>query len=96
MNKITLKNFFKMLLAGILIVIMMLVQISSFEEEKIPLTFTLGLIVIIAAIIFMLYVTIQISNALYQNKTSLDKIKKEVETAKDKEKIEEVKAEEIK
>lgn len=96
MNKITLRNFFVMLLAGILIVIMMLVQLPAFEGDKVPITYTLGLIVVIAAIIFILYQTIVISNELYEKKTSLDRIAKELNSLKEKEKIEEVKAEEVK
>ena len=78
-----------MLLACLLIIVMMLVQLSDFEQ-KVPLTFTLGLIVMVAACIFILYQTITISNELYKNKTCLDKLNKELQSLKDKEKVEEV------
>ena len=67
----------------------MLVQIPAFEN-KIPLTFTLGLVVMVAACIFILYQTVTISNELYKNKSSLDKISKELQTLKDKEQTETV------
>ena len=92
MNKITLKNFFMMLLACLLIIIMMLVQIPAFEN-KIPFTFTLGLVVMVAACIFILYQTVTISNELYKNKSSLEKISKELDTLKSKEEVETVVAE---
>lgn len=94
MNKITVRNVFVVLLACLLIVIMMLIQISSFED-KIPLTFTLGLIVVIACLIFILYQTITISNKAYKDKclldeknNQIDKLKAELQhlTGKDKEK----------
>ncbi len=94
MNKITVRNVFVVLLACLLIVIMILIQISSFED-KIPLTFTLGLIVVIACLIFILYQTITISNKAYKDKclldeknSQIDKLKAELQhlTGKDKEK----------
>ena len=78
-----------MLLACLLIIVMMLVQLSSFTD-KVPLTFTLGLVVMVAACIFILYQTLTISNDLYKNKSSLDKISKELQTLKDKEQTETV------
>ncbi|MBQ7984281.1 MAG: hypothetical protein IJ250_01435 [Bacteroidales bacterium] len=84
MNKITLKNFFMILLACLLIIVMMLVQLSNFTDQT-PLTFTLGLVVMVAACIFVLYETITISNDLYRNKSSLDRINRELQAYKDKE-----------
>lgn len=78
-----------MLLACLLIIIMMLVQLSNFEE-KIPLTFTLGLVVMVASCLFILYQIITISNELHKSKSLLDKINKELQTLKDKEQIETV------
>lgn len=68
---------------------MMLVQLSDFKEG-VPLTFTLGLIVMVAACIFILYQTITISNELYKNKSSLDKISKELDNLKSQEQVETV------
>lgn len=78
-----------MLLACLLIIVMMLVQLSDFKEG-VPLTFTLGLIVMVAACIFILYQTITISNELYKNKSSLDKISKELDNLKSQEQVETV------
>ncbi len=81
MNKITLRNFFVVLLACLLIVIMMLIQIPSYQD-KIPLTFTLGLIVMIASLIFILYQTTTISNNLYKNNYLLEEKNKQIEQLK--------------
>lgn len=81
MNKITVRNFFVVLLACLLIVIMMLIQIPSYQD-KIPLTFTLGLIVMIASLIFILYQTITISNNLYKNNYLLEEKNKQIEQLK--------------
>lgn len=75
-----------MLLACLLIIIMMLVQLSSFED-KVPLTFTLGFIVMVAACVFILYQTITLSKELHKNKTLLDKTLKELENLKAQEQI---------
>lgn len=64
MNKITLKNFFTMLAAGLLIIAMELLQGPCDEESSFK--FWLGLVIIVCSVAFIIYKTICISNALHK------------------------------
>ena len=73
MNKITLKNFFTTLLAGLLIIAMELLQ-GPCEEES-SFKFWLGLVIIVCAVGFILYQTITISNALHKAQNEVSSMK---------------------
>ncbi|MBQ9254313.1 MAG: hypothetical protein IJ180_11650 [Bacteroidales bacterium] len=73
MNKITLKNFFMMLLAGLLIVAMMIMQWPTGEE--VDFKFWIGLVIIVCAVIFILYESVVISNKYYKTLTELNNVK---------------------
>lgn len=73
MNKITLKNFFAVLLACLLIIAMVIIQGATAEENGI--IFWLGLIIVCCAVIFILYKTVQISQKLSDANTNLNALK---------------------
>lgn len=73
MNKITLKNFFAVLLACLLIIAMVIIQGATAEENGI--IFWLGLIIVCCAVIFILYKTIQISQKLSDSNMELKAVK---------------------
>lgn len=73
MNKITLKNFFAVLLACLLIIAMVIIQGATAEENGI--IFWLGLIIVCCAVIFILYKTVQISQKLSDSNAELNAVK---------------------
>lgn len=73
MNKITLKNFFAVLLACLLIIAMLIIQGATAEENGI--IFWLGLVIVCCAVIFILYKTVQISQKLSDANTNLNALK---------------------
>lgn len=73
MNKITLKNFFTMLAAGLLIIAMELLQGPC--DEKSSFKFWLGLVIIVCAVAFIIYKTITISNALHKAQSEVAAMK---------------------
>ncbi len=85
MNKITLKNFFAVLLACLLIVAMMLLQLPN-TQTVFKFAYIIELIVVVAAVIFILHKMVAISNELAQKTALLDNISKELASLKDKEK----------
>lgn len=81
MNKITLKNFFATSLACLLIIAMMLLQLQNLSPEY-KFAYIIELIVVIAAVIFILYRILTISKELSNKNTTLDNITKELEDLK--------------
>lgn len=73
MNKITLKNFFVVLLACLLIIAMIIIQGATAEE--IGIIFWLGLTIVCCAVIFILYKTVQISQKLSDTNANLNVLK---------------------
>lgn len=73
MNKITLKNFFAVLLACLLIIAMLIIQGATAEENGV--IFWLGLVIVCCAVIFILYKTVQISQKLSDANTNLNALK---------------------
>ncbi len=76
MNKMTLKNFFMMFLAGLLIIAMMIIIGATAEENGV--IYWLGLTIVCAAVIFILYETVQISNKLNNTNNELNKLKEQL------------------
>ncbi|MCH3924230.1 MAG: hypothetical protein LKE30_04855 [Bacteroidales bacterium] len=75
MNRIAFKNFWKVLLSGLLILAMMLVQI---EDVVGPVKFWVGFIVMIAVIVYILYVVVKISNELNESKNVIIELKNHI------------------
>jgi magnesium-transporting ATPase (P-type) len=77
MNKITLKNFWKVFVCGLLIVAMMLVQI---EDVIGMMKFWVALSVIIAVIIYILANVIKTSNQLNDANNEILNLKAKIRT----------------
>jgi membrane protein implicated in regulation of membrane protease activity len=57
MNKVAFKNFFKVLLAGLLIIAMLLMQL----EDISPLAFWITFIIVLVSVVFVLLQTTKVS-----------------------------------
>ncbi|GEM_PF-2604722 len=73
MNKITLKNFFAMLLACLLIIAMIVIVGATSEENGV--IYWLGLIIVCCAVVFILYKTIQVSQKFNGTLSELNALK---------------------
>lgn len=73
MNRSIFKNFFTMLLAGLLIIAMAVLQRP--EEDGHGLVYWLGLIIICCCVVFILYNTVKISQSLYEKDKELASLK---------------------